>query len=263
MQTTDALILGLIQGLTEFLPVSSSGHLVIAQSMIKNFNQPGILFDTLLHFATLLAVFIYFRKRIKKIIRAFFGLFIRKYRVDYFENKRFLWGIIIATIPTGIIGLSLEKYAEKLFSTTVYVGYALILTSIILYLSDKAKGNQPVDGNKSFLLGIVQGLAVIPGISRSGSTIAAALFMGVKREEAAEFSFLISIPAILGATVLQLKDVDISMISDLNAYLFGMIAAFVSGLIALAILIPLVKKGRLTIFAIYCLIVGFVTVIWL
>jgi len=263
MQTNDAIILGLIQGLTEFLPVSSSGHLVIAQSLIKGFSQPGLLFDTLLHFATMMAVIIYFRKRLSKIIKAFFGMFIRKYRIDYFENKRFLWGIIIATIPTGIIGLSLEKYAEKLFSSTVYVGYALILTSIILYLSDRYSGKLPVDGKSSFLLGIVQGLAVIPGISRSGSTIAAAIFLGVKREEAAEFSFLISIPAIFGATILQLRKIDISMISDLNSYLIGMLVAFISGLIALAVLIPLVKKGRLTIFAIYCLIVGFITVVWL
>ncbi|MGA1847033.1 undecaprenyl-diphosphate phosphatase [Deferribacter abyssi] len=263
MNINDALLLGLIQGLTEFLPISSSGHLVIAQSLMKNFNEPGIFYDILLHFATLLSILVYFRKRIGKIIAAFFGIFIRKYRVIYYENKRFLWGIIIASVPTAIIGLFLEKYVEILFSKIVYVGYALIITSIILYLSDKGKGHMQIDGTKSFIIGIVQGFAVIPGISRSGSTIATAIFLGVKRDEAAEFSFLVSVPAILGATLLQIKNVDVVSLSNLNAYLFGMTAAFISGLVALSLVINFVKKANLKIFAIYCLIVGITAVVWL
>ncbi|KAA0257123.1 undecaprenyl-diphosphate phosphatase [Deferribacter autotrophicus] len=263
MNISDAVLLGFIQGVTEFLPVSSSGHLVIAQSLMKNFNQPGILYDILLHFATLLSILVYFRKRIGKIIIAFLGLFMRKYRVAYYENKRFLWGIIIASIPTAIIGLFLDKYAEVLFSKIVYVGYALIITSIILYLSDKSKGHLEIDGAKAFIIGIVQGLAVVPGISRSGSTIATALFLGVKRAEAAEFSFLMSIPAIFGATLLQLRDVNIVSLNNLNAYLFGMATAFISGLIALSMVINFVKRANLKIFAIYCLIVGIVAVVWL
>lgn len=257
------ILLGIIQGLTEFLPVSSSAHLVIVQSLFKNFSQPGLLFDVMLHFGTLCAVVIYFRKRIVKIIKAFLGIFLSRYRIVYYDNSRFLWGIIIASIPTAIIGLYLEHYEETLFKFVVISGYGLIVTSVLLYISDRFKKNGEVDVPKSFVAGIVQGIAVVPGISRSGSTITALLFMGVKREEAAEFSFLMSLPAIFGATLLQIRHLEVLDKSMLNSYIAGTVTAFVFGLFAIHLMLMFVKNASLKIFALYCLILGIVTVVWL
>lgn len=264
MNIFEAMVLGLIQGLTEFLPVSSSGHLVIAHSLFKDINEPGLLFDTLLHFATLCAVLIFFRRKILKLLSALSGLFLSSKKVDYYENKNYIWGIILASIPTGIIGLTLKPYVETTFRSTVYVGYALILTSILLILSDKVKNNNLEIGNmSSFLIGIVQGFAVIPGISRSGSTIATALFLGIKREEAAEFSFLVSLPAILGATLLQIKDVNAIDMGMIPVYLIGMAAAFISGLVSIGIMMQIVRIAKLSWFALYCLIAGIISIVWL
>lgn len=262
MESKDTIILGIMQGLTEFLPVSSSGHLAIAQHFM-DFQQAGLLFDTLLHFATLLAVVIYFRRRIGVLVLSFLGLFIANYRLMYIENKRFLWGIIIATIPTGIIGLLLERFVMDMMSAVSLVGYALIVTSILLVLSDRFGGSGKVTNTSSVILGIVQGLAVIPGISRSGSTIAIAVMLGISRREAAEFSFLMSIPAILGATILQLQHINSVTTSELSMYSFGMIAAFISGLLAIKVMMIIVEKAKLTFFALYCLIVGIITVVFI
>lgn len=262
MSLKEPVLLGILQGLTEFLPVSSSGHLNIAQALM-NFQHPGLLFDTLLHCATLGAVMIFFRKRVAKLFKAFLGLFMKRYSIDYFENKRFLWGIIIASIPTAVIGLILEKTVISSFENLTFIGYALILTSLILIISDNFKSFGQLTLGKSFIVGIVQGLAVIPGISRSGATICAGVILGIKREEVAEFSFLMSVPAILGATVLQFKHVSGVPIAELPAYLSGMGAAFLSGFMAIGFMIKLVKKASLKIFAIYCLIAGVLTVIFL
>lgn len=263
MDFFSAMLLGLIQGLTEFLPVSSSGHLVLTQSMMSSFEQPGLLFDTLLHFATLCAVMIFFRKKIKTLFIALSGLFIHSNRVTYYENKNYLWGIILASIPTAIIGLSLVHPVETYLSSPVYVGYALIVTSILLMLSDRAVGISKISKPVAVVLGIVQGLAVIPGISRSGSTIAAALFLKIKREEAAEFSFLMSLPAILGATILQIRKLDSFDMELLPVYIAGMAVAFVSGLFGIGIMIQLVKTASLKFFALYCLCMGIVAIIWM
>ena len=264
MNFFEAVILGLIQGFTEFLPVSSSGHLVIAHSLFSNVNEPGLLFDTLLHFATLCAVVIYFRKKITKLIVSFFGIVIPSKKVDYYENKNYIWGIVVASIPTALIGLTLKDYVETVFRLPSYVGYALILTSVLLLASDKVKNNNlKIDNVSSFLIGIVQGLAVIPGISRSGSTIATALFLGIKRETAAEFSFLISLPAILGATMLQIKDIQDFDMTMLPIYLTGMAVAFISGIISIGIMMKIVKIAKLRYFALYCLIVGIISILWL
>jgi len=259
----ESILLGIVQGLTEFLPVSSSGHLVLTQSLIENFSQPGILFDVLLHFATLMSVFLYFRHRITKLFFAFLGIFMQNYRVTYYENRHFLWGIVIASIPTAAIGLYLQDKAEVIFATPSYVGYFLIITSILLVISDRFKGNGQVDGKKSFIMGIIQGLAVIPGISRSGSTVAAGLFLGIKREEIAEFSFLMSLPAIAGATLLQLKHFNSLDAGMIPVYVAGMAAAFISGLIAIGFMVSFIKRAKLIYFANYCLIVGIIAIIWM
>ncbi len=264
MSTFEAVVLGLIQGLTEFLPVSSSGHLVIAHSLFNNINEPGLLFDTLLHFATLCAVIIFFRKKITKLILSFFGILLPSQKISYYKNKNYIWGIVIASIPTALIGLSLKSPVETLFRSTSYVGYALIATSLLLLASDKVKNNNSEIGIvSSFIIGIIQGLAVIPGISRSGSTIAVSLFLGIKREQAAEFSFLVSLPAIMGATLLQVKDIQSFDMTMLPVYLTGMATAFISGLISIGIMMKIVKFAKLKFFALYCLIVGIISIVWL
>lgn len=263
MTTGMAILLGIIQGLTEFLPVSSSGHLIMAQSMMSGFSQPGMLFDTLLHMATLFAVLIFFRERVKQLILAFFGLFFQQYRVVYFQNKNFLWGIIIASIPTAIIGLALEGFVERNFSTPSYVGYFLILTSVLLVLSDRVRAYGELTMPKSLIIGIVQGIAVLPGISRSGSTVAAGLFLGIKRSEMAEFSFLMSVPAIFGATLLQMRHIDTLPTGELYYYGIGMLASFISGLFAVGFMVHFIKKANLKVFALYCLVVGIVAIVWM
>ncbi|PLX70627.1 MAG: UDP-diphosphatase [Denitrovibrio sp.] len=263
MDILTAVILGVIQGLTEFLPVSSSGHLVLAQSLIKDFEQPGMLFDTLLHGATLGAVFVYFRKRILELIITPVGLISNDYKIVYFENKRFFWGIIIASVPTAIIGLFLESHVEGVFGTPSYVGYFLILTSVLLLVSDRFQGNSEVTGSKAFIIGIVQGLSVIPGISRAGSTTATGLFLGIKREEMAEFTFLMSVPAIIGAIILQSKHITSIPVGEMTAYIAGMAAAFISGFFAIGFMVYFIKRANLKAFALYCLIVGIVAIIWM
>ena len=171
METLHAILLGVLQGLTEFLPVSSSGHLAIAQNLL-GFKTPDLLFSVMLHVATLLVVLIFFKKRVGQIIKAFFGIFLKRYSKEYFENKRFLWGIIIASVPTAIIGLTFEKYVMHYFDAVLFVGYALIVTSLILMVSDNFQGRHKITLPNSIIIGIAQGIAVIPGISRSGTTIA-------------------------------------------------------------------------------------------
>ncbi len=263
MSYLDAIILGIVQGLTEFLPVSSSGHLVLAQALMKDFQQPGMLYDTLLHGATLGAVFVYFRHRIFELLISPLGLVNNSYKVIYFENKRFFWGIIIATIPTGIIGLALEKSVEGMFATPTFVGYFLIVTSVMLLVSDRFHGQKMISVWTAFIIGIVQGIAVLPGISRAGSTTAAGLFLGVKRSEMGEFTFLMSVPAIIGAIILQSRHLDAVPAAHIPMYISGMIAAFITGLFAINIMVYFIKRANLRAFALYCLIVGIVSIVWI
>ena len=263
MSFFQSIILGIIQGLTEFLPVSSSGHLALAQALFKDFEQPGLLYDTLLHLATLLAVTVFFRKRIMRLFKAFFGLFFIKYRLIYHEERGMLWGIIAATIPTGIIGYLLKDMSELLFEKPIVIGYFLILTSVMLILADRATKGGPVNPRKAFIVGIAQGLAVFPGISRSGTTIFAGMMVGISREKAAEFSFLISIPAIIGAMLLQFKHLGTLTSSEITVYLAGMGTAFFFGILAIGVMMEIVKKAKMRYFALYCLIIGICAVVFL
>lgn len=270
MEILHAIFLGVLQGLTEFLPVSSSGHLAIGQKLL-GFDSPDMFFSVLLHVATLLVVLLFFKKRVGQIIKAFLGIFFKKFSKDYFEHKRFLWGIIVASIPTAIIGLTIQKYVIQHFDSILYVGYALIVTSFILIISDKFHGRQKVSLPTSLVIGISQGIAVIPGISRSGATIATSVMLGIDREEAAEFSFLLSVPAILGAMLLQCYElykqslttnIYDTILPKIFPYGIGMISAFISGFIVIGLMLLFVKNAKLKYFAIYCLILGVLTVIF-
>jgi undecaprenyl-diphosphatase len=263
MSTIQAFILGLVQGATEFLPVSSSGHLIIFQTLF-GLTQDNLLFDVVLHVGTLLAVFIYFREEVIelisgcfKIIGRLFSRKNRKRRVDQEERLALL--VIIASIPTGVIGLILNNYTDTLFNNIVLVGFMLLITAAALYLSDiyntGDKKLRDMSLSDALTTGIFQGIAVIPGISRSGFTMSSSLFRGLKREWAFKFSFILSIPAILGALLLELKDV-VGTSLEIAPMVVGMVTSFVSGLLFLYLLNKVVKKGKLSYFSIYCLVVG-------
>ncbi len=282
METYHALILGMIQGLTEFLPVSSSGHLALGQ-YIFGIKESTLFFDISLHIGTLIAVVIIFFDNIKtmfiSIIQIFqillkFNLNLNDFNKHVKENPdiRLLFLIIVGSVPTAIIGLFLKQYVDALFDSINFVGTMLIITGTFLWLTRGVKiGDVRIDDSimnfgykQAFFIGFCQGIAVVPGISRSGATIAAGLFAGIKRETAAKFSFLLSIPAIIGAELLGLKDIligDIGAVYINMATLYGTFIAFVVGYVALKVLLNIVKIGKLHFFGPYCWILGVIAIV--
>lgn len=239
MNLLSSIFLGVLQGLTEFLPVSSSGHLVIAQELIPNFTQEGVLFDVFLHAGTVLAVLYYFRKSILKL------------------TPKYLLLLLIGTIPAGIVGLFFSTPIEILFGKVSVVGFALLFTAILNFLTDKLNvKKQKISIKSSLLIGLAQAVAIIPGISRSGSTIFTGTNLGLKREKAAEFSFLLSVPAIIGANILQFFKYGPDGIGNMGVYLVGFLAAFISGLMAINLVLKLLLSNRFRIFSVYCLVLG-------
>ena len=266
MELHQGIILGIIQGLTEFLPVSSSGHLVLGQ-IFFGITQSQLIFDISVHMGTLLAVLVVYSSDILAMISSIFRFLLKTvsfkpvlHLVNEDKNLKMAGLIIIGSIPTAIIGLILKQFEHVLFSSEVLVGFMLILTGTILWVSRKyySSGNtKKIFGiKKAFSIGIVQGLAVIPGISRSGSTIATGMFLGIDRHTAAKFSFLLSIPAILGAQVLSIKDMIKDGLTIDPVTIYATIASFITGLIALKILLTLVHSGRFHLFAPYCWLIG-------
>lgn len=250
-------MLGIIQGVTEFLPISSDGHLVIAQGFLPGFNQKAMTFDVMLHFGTLLAVLFYFWRDVRSFIHFVMG---REVAEERFPVRSWFWLIVIATIPTGIIGLVLEKTVEPLFSSPTFAAGALLINGILLLATAAApKGGRQASDlgvRDAVLIGLTQGLAVLPGISRSSNTIATAMFLGIKGEIAARFSFLISIPAVTGAVLLKAKDLRGAALPDLIPYGVGAILALVTGLWAITFLLKVIMQGKFQYFGYYCLIFG-------
>lgn len=251
----------MVQGLTEFLPVSSSAHLVFFQSLFR-LEESQIFFDVMLHVGTLFAVLIYFRRDVEAIGRGLLeGLRGRGW--DRPETRLFLW-IVVASVPTGLMGLLFKKGFESLFARPGVAGAMLLVTGVILALTRTIKGRgvgiEKLRVRKALLIGLAQGLAIIPGISRSGATLSASLFCGLERELAGRFSFLLSVPAILGATLLEFRKLQTA--GALQATALGAVAAFVMGLLALKILMGVVKKGRLSAFSWYCWAMGIVMLLW-
>lgn len=239
MNIISSIFLGILQGLTEFLPVSSSGHLVLAQSIIPGFVQPGVLFDVVLHAGTLFAIVFYFRKNLFKLL------------------KKYFWLLVIGTIPAGLVGFFLSSGIEALFESTKVVGFALLLTGIFNLLTDKAKpSKENITKKQSLLIGTFQALAIIPGVSRSGSTIFAGVQSGTKAKKAAEFSFILSLPAVFGATVLELMKHGANTATSTPIYIVGFIAAFISGFIAIKLIFKILEEKRFELFAYYCFILG-------
>ena len=266
-----AVFLGLVQGATEFLPISSSGHLSIFQNVfgMENMEQNHLFFDVLLHMGTLVSVCIVYRKDIAGIIRAFFSLFSRKEGENMTRQRasiRLLFLLIVATLPL-LIAVLVKDYVEKLYYDITFIGFALIVTGLLLFISDRVVKGRKNEKNATFLnaliVGIAQAIAIVPGLSRSGTPISMGLFQGFDREFAVKFSFLMSIPAILGANILSLVDalqagIDTSL---LPVYLAGVAAAMVSGLIAIKIVKLISQKDRFGSFAYYCWAVGLLVII--
>ncbi len=255
------ILLGILQGLTEFLPISSSGHLALAEQFFR-IQKPGIVFDIFVHFGTLLSVLWVFRRRIGRLALA-------PWRGG--EDLRLLGLLVVGSIPTGIVGLALDSVAEAAFGQSGAVGVGLLLTAAVLTFAERRgstagpKALEQIRWREALWVGVAQGIAVLPGISRSGSTIVMGLLCGLRRTDAAEFSFLLFIPAIVGATVLKLGEA-LSHPEVHNAlwgsYLAGTVVAFLSGTVAIRFLMKFLRERRLTPFAVYCAVLGIVAILW-
>ncbi|HSO20643.1 MAG TPA: undecaprenyl-diphosphate phosphatase [Desulfosarcina sp.] len=269
MNLVEALVLGIVQGLTEFLPVSSSGHLVLFQNLF-GLREPELLFDICLHVGTLAAVVLVFYRDILDILGALLriparmgtsGGMLQLLRAD--ASVRMALLIVVGSIPTAVIGLLFKEITDQLFGSLFIVGAMLLITGCLLWLTRRIRSEGRPIGRTTvkdaLIIGIVQGLAILPGISRSGSTISTALFLGVDRKIAGRYSFLLSIPAIVGALLLSLDTPELHTSIPLATILAGSFVSAVVGWLALVILLRVVDRGQLHRFAPYCWLVGIVT----
>ncbi len=272
MTLIQAVLLGVVQGLTEFLPVSSSGHLVLAEFLL-GLELDGIAFEIFLHFGTLLAVITLYRKDLAQIVRDLFR-FVRRDEAKGHEQEseidgvRFFLFIIIATIPAGMFGLLLQDLFESAFSSPTFVCGALIFTGVVLSTTRKVQDSTfKLDTFKAVVIGFAQVAALFPGVSRSGTTITAGLLLGIGRKEAARFSFLLAIPLILGVTLMKSLEIvsNPPESMELFHYAVGSLAAYLSGLWAIKWLVGIVQQGRFDRFAYYCFTVGIIglAIAWL
>jgi len=260
MEIIKAIILGIIQGLTEFLPVSSSGHLELGKAILgdTSVGEESLIFTVVLHFATALSTVVIFRKDIIDLLK---GLLQFKWN----SETQFAFKIGLSMIPAVFIGLFFEEELEQFFGSSImFVGFMLLITGALLFLADRAKNTtKNVSISNAILIGVSQAVAMLPGISRSGATISTSVLLGVDKTKAARFSFLMVVPLIFGKIAKDVLGGDISFeshqIIPLSA---GFIAAFVSGLFACTWMISLVKKSKLSYFAYYCFIVGFIAIIY-
>lgn len=287
MSILEAIIMGLVQGLAEFLPISSSGHLAIFRQILHIEVETGLLFDVLLHLGTLIAIFAAFWKDVRMLIyegfciigdffkNVFFAvsnLFADKeHKREYVKMaatpyRRFVLLVIVSTIPTGIIGILLQDMIETAAAGILVPGIMLLVTGVLLLIADHVDSGvlteETVSYPKALLLGIAQGAATLPGLSRSGTTITAGLLSGLERGFAVRYSFIMSIPAVLGAALLELKDFKPSMVasSEILAYVVGMAVAAVIGYISIKTMLVLVRGKKFKYFSFYCFFVGAIAI---
>ncbi len=273
MDIIQAIFIGIVQGLTEFLPVSSSAHLIFVQQFMGlSADQANLAFDTLLHLGTLLAVVSYFFKDIVEMIKAFFlsiadifkGRFIQEFRNN--QYKKLAWLVIIGSIPAGIIGVLFKSAFEGMFHSVTLPAFLLLITGVLLFVSQRVNvGNRNIKQmglKETLIIGLGQAIAILPGISRSGATISTGLLLGLEKEFVAKFSFILAIPAILGATLIQIKDIGVGLDANMVPYVFGFLAALISGYLAISLLLKLIKERSLDIFAYYCWIAGGIILIY-
>ena len=284
MSVLQAIFLGIVQGFTEFLPVSSSGHLAIFQNILHIETDSSVLFDVMLHVGTLLVVLVVYWKDILKLIVEFFRmigdlfanlsmLFSSGRKQPHYRKivrtnyRKFVVLIIVSTIPTGIMGYLGSKLIKDASGTLIVPGICLLITGVLLLLSDRRadcwKIPKDVSYGEGVLIGIAQGFATLPGLSRSGSTIAAATFCGLDRKFAVKYSFILSIPAIIGAAVLELSDISSEAVTGrlIGIYAAGMIAAAVVGYLAIRFMLRIVQNRKLKYFSYYCFAIGVLSII--
>lgn len=286
MSILQSIFLGIVQGLTEFLPVSSSGHLAIMQNFFNIDTGSSILFDILLHLGTLVVVFIVYWKDIWKLILealhmagdifSNLGIFfknkgteekIRYKRIVRTNYRKFVVLILVSTIPTGIIGVLGSKLIKNASETLLIPGICLLITGVLLLISDRVQNCYKIPKDVSYkegvLIGAAQGFATLPGISRSGTTITACLLCGFDRKFAVKYSFILSIPAILGAAVLEIADVGQEVITQsmVGIYLAGMIASALVGYICIKTMLVIVKNKKFKYFAYYCFLIGVISIV--
>lgn len=265
MSIPAAILLGIIQGLTEFLPVSSSGHLVFFQTML-GFSEPELLFDSALHMGTLVAVCLYFRSDLEKMFRESWAFLMGcakgQKAIGQIRNTPMAalsLAVLVGTVPTGVIGIAFQSTVERLFGSVTFAGVMLLCTGGILaisrWISFRNTREYPPGPPAALLVGTAQGLAILPGISRSGATIVCAMLCGLSRELAARFSFLLSIPAIIGALSLQWSTQGLDRVG-LLPLLTGFATSALVGILALRLLMAMVRRGHLFYFAPYCFLVG-------
>lgn len=267
MDILQGIIIGIVQGLTEFLPVSSSAHLVFIQNLLGV--ESSLAFDTFLHLGTLIAVLWFFRYDIYKMLKSWWlsigDILQGRFKEGFYEDpyKRLAWYVILATIPVGVVGVLFEDSVDALFSGALYVpAFFLFVTGTILYLSQRMpSGNinyDTITKKEALFMGLGQACAILPGLSRSGTTIAAGLTIGLDKEFAAKFSFILSIPAILGAFILQLKDIGSAMDANFLPIFLGFIAAIIAGYAAIKWMLDLIQNKSLDIFSYYCWLMGII-----
>ncbi|MCP3921361.1 MAG: undecaprenyl-diphosphatase UppP [Desulfobacterales bacterium] len=259
MGLVDAIILGIIQGLAEFLPISSSGHLVIVNHLL-GIKDVDVFFNISVHIGTLAAIFIVFRKDILNIIQSIFKIFEKDKDFETKTNIKLGFLIIVGSIPTAFIGLFLSKHVDTIFSSIELTGAMLIVTGVIVgssyFIKEKDNKETLFSFKTAVIIGISQGLAIIPGISRSGSTIVTGQIMGVNRELAGKYSFLLSIPAIVGAEILELYKQGLSLDIFTTEIIVGTLVSFVTGYFVLKYFMIIIKKGKFYLFAPYCFAAG-------
>ncbi len=269
MAIWEAILLGVVQGLTEFLPISSSAHLVIAQRLL-GLEFPGLVFEVFLHFASLLAVVWFFWQDIVAIVRGFFSYLLRGSRVpEQVVQFRFAVLILIATLITGVLGLLIEKGLAEALKSSAVVAISLFATGFFLIAVERVKsyGNRSeaeMTTRDALIVGLAQTLAVIPGVSRSGATLIAALWSGLSRDTAIRYSFLLSIPVILGSSVLMLPELgDEIFRSQPLALALSFVASFLAAIVGIKWLIFFVQQSKLTYFALYVFLVGILTIVYI
>lgn len=259
----DALILGAIQGLTEFFPISSSGHLVVFSSLISDKPSP-LYFDIAVHAGSLLALLIYFRRELLKILGEPFENFQKLRNFSNLKNLK-LFVLLIATIPVVVVAVSFNNLIDSLFQSPLIVSYMLFVTALLLFIGEyilsKFKSDKKEPNTfQAFIIGIFQALALIPGISRSGSTISGGLLMGLSREQAARFSFILAIPALFGALLFESLSTSITA-DQAGILLTGFTSSFIISLFAIVFLLKYVRNHSLYVFSVYCFLLGIIAYI--
>ncbi len=258
MTLVQTIILGTLQGLTEFLPISSSGHLILAEKGFNNFHRPGLCLEVLLHMGTFISILVYFREDLKNILM---DIMAKANGSDY-HGRRWALMISLGAVPTALIGFLFKDWFERIFPNAKAVGFSLIVTGILLWISDRVKDRKKNITNMniydSIVIGLVQGMALMPGISRSGSTITTGIFLGLDRDTAARFSFLLSIPVYIGVFLFELKELYMTSAFNMGNYLLGALIACIAGYLSIVLLFKMVICKRLSPFAYYCWTIAFI-----